>query len=240
MTIPYTTFSIVARDPGSGQLGVAIASRPMCVGSLCPAVRAGVGAAVTQAWTNPYIPSRLFARLEAGSDAPTALADTMAEEVDAGLRQVAVVDARGRTAAFTGDGTTPAAGHRIADQVAVQGNMLPSEEVLNRMLDGFFADEVGFAGRLLRALAAGAAAGGDARGERSAALRIVEDEAYPLVDLRVDDHDRPVEELGRLWRVFERDLLPYRRAQPTRANPRGRFDEVRAALLPSGEKKEAT
>jgi uncharacterized Ntn-hydrolase superfamily protein len=235
LTILHTTFSIVARDPASGQLGVAIASRPMCVGSLCPAIRAGVGAAVTQAWTNPMIPSRLFPRLETGTAPEAALALTMAEEVDAGLRQVAVVDVHGRSAAFTGSATTPAAGHRTADQVSVQGNMLAAEEVLDRMLETFLSAKESFAGRLLGAMAAGAMAGGDARGERSAALRIVEDEDYPLVDLRVDDHDRPLEELGRLWRVFERDMLAYRRAQPTRANPRGRFDDVRAALLPPNE-----
>lgn len=204
----------------------------MCVGNLCPAVRAGVGAAVTQAWTNPLIPSRLFARMEAGTDPETALALTMAEEVDAGLRQVAVVDVHGRSAAFTGDDTTPAAGHRTRDQVTVQGNMLASEDVLDRMLDTFLSREGALAACLIRALAAGGTAGGDARGQRSAALRVVEDEDYPLIDLRVDDHDRPLEELARLWRIFERDLLPYRRAQPTRADPRGRFDQVRAAMLP--------
>lgn len=234
MTLCHSTFSIVARDPGSGQLGIAIASRPMCVGSLCPAIRTGVGAVVTQAWTNPYLPGRVFERLEAGASAAGALEQVMAGEPDHELRQVGVVDALGRAAAFTGSRTTAAAGHRIGDQVTVQGNMLASEAVLEGMLAAFEQARSELAGRLLRALAAGAAAGGDARGQRSAALKVVESEDYPLIDLRVDDHERPVEELGRLWRAFERELLAYRRAQPTRANPRGRFDEVRQAMLPHG------
>lgn len=233
MNLCYTTFSIVARDPSTGQLGIAIASRPVCVGSLCPVIQHGLGAVVTQAWTNPYLPARVFERLALGAGVADALDEIMAEEPDADLRQVGVVDAHGRAAAFTGARTTPFSGHRIGDQVTVQGNMLASEAVLDAMLSTFEASSSELAGRLLRALAAGAASGGDVRGQRSAALKVFESEDYPLIDLRIDDHDTPIEALGGLWRVFEKDMLPYRRAQPTRENPRGRFEDVRTAFLPS-------
>ena len=233
MTWHHNTFSIVARDPAAGDLGIAISSRPMCVGSICPAVRHGVGAIATQAWTNPYLPERIFARLEAGEAPEQALAAVMADEVEPEYRQVGVVDVVGRTAAFTGDAADAAKGHRLGDQVSIQGNMLRSEDVLDAMAEAYAsapADD--FARRLLAALAAGQRTGGDARGERSAALKIVAGESWPLVDLRVDLHGTPVQELIRLYDLAEVELLPFRRALPTRANPRGRFDEVRTGLRP--------
>ena len=233
MTWHHTTFSIVARDPASGDLGIAISSRPMCVGSICPAIRAGVGAIATQAWTNPYLPERILPRLEAGEAPEAALGAVMADEVEAAYRQVGVVDAQGRTAAFTGEAADPAKGHRLGDQVSIQGNMLSSEDVLDAMAEAYARAPAGdFARRLLAALAAGQKAGGDARGERSAALRIVAGESWPFVDLRVDHHETPVHELIRLFELAETELLPYRRSLPTRANPRGRFEEVRAAMRP--------
>ena len=223
----HATFSIVAIDRAAGQLGVAIASKLPCVGSFCPVVRSGVGAVVTQAWTNPALPYRIFERLAAGDDAEQALAVVMAAEVDAPLRQVGVVDAAGRAAGFTGDGVEPAFGQRRGDGCLVLGNMLPDQSVLEAMAERFTAAAGrALAERLLLALAAGAERGGDVRGTRSAALKVVASEVFPLVDLRADDHDRPVAEVRRLLEVASGDLARFIAALPTRANPRGRFETV--------------
>lgn len=223
----HATFSIVALDRAAGQLGVAIASKLPCVGSFCPVVRPGVGAVVTQAWTNPALPYRIFERLAAGDDAEQALAVVMAAEVDAALRQVGVVDAAGRAAGFSGAGVEPAFGQRKGNGCLVLGNMLPDEAVLAAM-DQSFAAAAGqpLADRLLVALEAGAERGGDVRGTRSAALKVVAGEVFPLVDLRADDHDRPVAELRRLLGVAAGDLARFIAALPTGTNPRGRFETV--------------
>jgi uncharacterized Ntn-hydrolase superfamily protein len=227
MRCGHATFSILALDRVAGHFGVAMASKLPCVGSFCPVVRPGLAAVVTQAWTNPALPYRIFERLAAGDDAEQALAVVMAAEVDAALRQVGVVDAAGRVAGFTGDGVEPAFGHRAADGCLVLGNMLPDATVLEAM-DERFAAAAGqpLAERLLLALEAGAERGGDVRGTRSAALKVVAGEVFPLVDLRADDHDRPVTELRRLLGVAGGDLARFIAALPTRANPRGRFETV--------------
>lgn len=237
--MPYAaTFSIVFRDPSGGRLGAAVASKLPCVGSHCIGMRSGIGAVVTQAWTNPAICDRLLDRLAAGEPAPRALELTMAEEVDAEMRQVAAVDRHGGAAAFTGAETEPWMGHRVGDGWSVQGNMLAGRRVLEAMaasIDG--SAERALAERLILALETGRDAGGDLRGDRSAALKVMGLEVYPLVDLRVDDHDHPIEELWRLHRVAERDRAPFVAALPTRANPHGRFEEIRAAVSPTPEER---
>jgi uncharacterized Ntn-hydrolase superfamily protein len=230
----HATFSIVAQDGASGQLGIAIASKLPCVGSFCPILRPQIGAVVTQAWTDPALPYRVLERLSTGEAAETALAAVMAAEVDAPLRQIGVVDAAGRAAGFTGAAVEPVFGQRSGPGWVVLGNMLPDEGVLAAMDEGF----VGAAGhalaeRLLLALEAGAARGGDVRGTRSAALKVVGDEVFPLVDLRADDHDRPVAELRRLLGVAAGDLARFIAALPTRTNPRGHFETVQD-LRPEG------
>lgn len=231
--MPHATFSIVAVDRGAGQLGAALASKLPCVGSFCPVVHPGLAAAVTQAWTNPHLPARVFARLDAGEPPATALRAVMDGEVEAGLRQVALVDIGGRAAAFSGAEVEPVFGHRVEDGFVVLGNMLPDLGVLDAMAGAFRAGPgETLARRLLAALEAGAAAGGDVRGTRSAALLVMGEEAYPLVDLRADDHERPVAELARLYEAAARDLFPFIAALPTRANPKGRFETVRDALRP--------
>ena len=227
MRCGHATFSILALDRAAGHFGVAMASKLPCVGSFCPVLRSGVGAVVTQAWTNPALPYRIFERLEAGDDAERALATVMAVEVDAGLRQVGVIDAKGRAAGFTGAGVEPAFGQLEGDGCLVLGNMLPDQSVLEAMAERF-AEAAGqpLAERLLLALAAGAERGGDVRGTRSAALKVVAGEVFPLVDLRADDHDRPVAEVRRLLGVVAGDLARFIAALPTRVNPHGRFETV--------------
>jgi len=227
------TFSIVGRDAASGHLGAAIESRLPCVGSFCVAARPGVGMAVTQAWTNPALAARGLDRLAAGLSAADALARVMADEVDAVVRQVALIDRAGRAAAWTGGGVEPWAGHLSGDGWSVQGNMLRDGTPLEAMSASLRASPGRpLALRLIAALEAGHEAGGDVRGNRSAALKVVGDEAFPLVDLRVDDHDTPLAELWRLYRVAERDFFPFVAALPTRANPKGRFGDVYEQVAP--------
>jgi uncharacterized Ntn-hydrolase superfamily protein len=222
MTRPGT-FSIVAAR--GGLVGVAVATRLPGVGGLCSWTREGVAVA-TQAWTNPYLAARLLEAVAGGEAAPDALAAVMADEVEGDQRQVAVVDGAGRAAAWTGDCCDPHAGHLIGEGYSVQGNMLGGPDVLAAMAAAFEAGPDP-AGGLLAALAAGERLGGDHRGHRSAALRLHGTEWYPDVDLRVDEHPDPVAELHRVLEVARRELFPFVRALPTRADPRGRFDDVR-------------
>jgi uncharacterized Ntn-hydrolase superfamily protein len=223
------TFSLVARCPRTGALGAAVASRIPAVGAVVPHLRTHVGAIVTQARTNVYIGLRGIELLAGGASAEQVVDAVLRWDPDVLQRQFAVVDAAGRAAAFTGEWTEPQAGHRVGEGFAVVGNMLASEDVLDAMAEGFAAGsgvrsaagtEVHFAERLLNALEAGQSAGGDKRGKQSAAVRIVEEEEYPLVDLRVDEHEDPIAELRRIYTVCLTDLFPYARTRPTRAGLR--------------------
>lgn len=187
------TFSIVARDPSTAALGVATATGGPAVGSLVPHVRARIGAIATQSWTNPYLAYDGLDLL-AGADASSVLDRVLAADSDRDRRQLIIADAAGRSAAWTGPDCTGYA-HAIAlPGVAVAGNMLSGPAVLPAMLEAFRGAGA-FADRLAAALRAGQAAGGDARGIRSAALKICTTEAYPVVDLRVDWSDDPLSEL---------------------------------------------
>lgn len=205
------TFSIVARDPANGDLGVAVASKFLAVGSVVPWALAEVGAIATQALANvSYGPDGLAA-LAGGNDAATVLADLTAADDGGSERQLGIVDARGRAATHTGTGCLVWAGGRVADGVAVQGNILAGPEVVDAMLTSFEAAIGSLPDRLLTALLAGDRAGGDARGRQSAALLVVRagggygGTTDRWIDLRVDDHADPVSELRRLldiWRLL--------------------------------------
>jgi uncharacterized Ntn-hydrolase superfamily protein len=228
-----TTFSIAARCSRTGQLGVAVSTKVPAVGALCPFVRPGVGAVATQAWVNPYLGPRVLDELARGAAADVALQRALVVEPDRELRQVGVVDAGHRSAAFTGAETDPWTGHQTGDGFAVQGNMLVGEETITAMAEAFTAAESeDLAERLVRAMEAGQAAGGDRRGRQSAALLVFADEDYALVSLRVDEHRDPVAELRRVFEVAKRELLPFVDALPTKRNPRGNFPAIRAALAP--------
>lgn len=235
------TFSMVARCLRTGTFGAAVASRIPAVGAVVPHVRTRVGAIVTQARTNVYIGLRGIDLLARGASADQVVDAVLRWDPDVHLRQFAVVDGAGRVAAFTGHRTEPHAGHRLGEGFAVVGNMLASEGVLDAMVDGFLTgsgprlpaasashpvpepvppDTAPLAERLLNALEAGQAAGGDKRGKQSAAVRVVDVEEYPVVDLRVDEHDDPIAELRRIYTVCLTDLFPYARTRPTRAELR--------------------
>jgi uncharacterized Ntn-hydrolase superfamily protein len=202
------TFSIVARDPATGQLGVAVATCALAVGRAAPWARAGIGAVATQALSQRGYGPRLLAALAAGEPAGPALDRLLGQDAEADQRQVALVGATGDPAAWTGVGCLSACGHRTGGDVSVQGNMLASRSVVPSVAEGYAEATGDLAARLVAALRAGEAAGGDLRGRQSAALVVVSgsrDDEAPwegvLVDLRVDDAADPIDELGRLLRL---------------------------------------
>lgn len=173
-----TTFSIVAHCPRTGRLGMTVSTAVPAVGALCPFAQAGVGVVSTQSWVNPYLAIEALERMAAGAGASEALDVALAGDEASHLRQIGVVDALGRSAAWTGEGCTPWAGHILGPGFAIQGNMLVGEATLTEMRDAFLASEdKDLDERLMRALEAGQAAGGDKRGKQSAALLIHDREA---------------------------------------------------------------
>ena len=201
------TFSIVAFDLGHEQIGVAVASKFLAVGAVVPYLRAGVGAVATQALANTAYGPDGLALLAAGSSARETLDTLTAADDGAAERQAGIVDCRGRSASFTGEGCLPWAGGRTGPRYAAQGNLLAGPAVVDEMANAFERAKGQLAERLLAALAAGDAAGGDRRGRQSAALAIVSPAGgYAggndrFCDLRVDDHPDPVTELARLWKL---------------------------------------
>lgn len=229
------TFSIVARCARTGELGVAVSTAVPAVGSMCPYLRAGVGAVSTQSWVNPYLAMHALDCLAEGDSAEAALERVLRTDAAASLRQIGLVDRDGRSAAWTGSGCTGWAGHRLGADYTVQGNMLTGGETVDAMAEAFEAGAgASLDERLMAALEAGQAAGGDRRGRQSAALHIVRKEAYAALDLRVDEHAEPVAELRRVLEVARRQLVPFVDAMPTRDDPgRAPPDEVTQMLLAS-------
>lgn len=220
------TFSIVATCTRTGQFGVAAATAMPAVGKLLTHAAAGVGAVATQARLNPYLGIDGLELLRAGRRAAAVLAQLKADDPRIDLRQFAVIDALGDVAEWTGDGCPAWAGHHLGDGISVQGNRIAGPEVLHAAAEAFAGrPEASLDVRLVEALAAGDAAGGDTKGEVSATLYVVDREEYPLWDIRVDEHARPVEELIRLHGVFLEELDPEILRMPTRQNPAGDVSE---------------
>jgi uncharacterized Ntn-hydrolase superfamily protein len=220
------TWSIVARD-ADGALGVAVASRFFAVGALCPYARSAVGAVSTQALVNPnYGPAALD--MLACAMPPGDVLDTLvSSDEGAAHRQVHLVDARGRTTAFTGEACLPWCGHVCFDDLSVAGNMLAGRSVLDATVAAFRDHaELPFALRLIRAMQAGEAAGGDHRGKQAAALLVFTTEDYPALDLRVDDHPEPLVELRRLYEVSLERFQPFVSCLPSHARPAGITDRA--------------
>jgi uncharacterized Ntn-hydrolase superfamily protein len=229
------TFSISARDPDTGMFGVAVSTAIMCVGALCPFPRAGVGAVSTQSFVNPYIGLKAGEYLATGMDAASAVARLAEEDEGRDIRQFALVDRAGRSAAYSGKSCVGWFGHLTGENFAVAGNMLVGEPTIVAMAESFAATTgpgVPLGERLVRALEAGQAAGGDKRGRMSAALKVVHTEDYPLVDLRVDEHAQPVAELRRLWDLYPGNVGAFMPMLPSKAHPAGQFnlDEIRNLL----------
>jgi len=202
------TFSVLARDPVGGDLGIAVSSCVLAVGRAVPSARPGVGVVAVQARSRRGLGQLLLSGLADGA-APAELVRRAAHAAEDADRQIAVLDASGRVAADTGQGSFPVSGHLVGDGVSVQGNMLASAEVLPAMAETFAAARGQLADRLLAALSAGQEAGGDLRGRQSAALLVVSGQAATdeddgvVVDLRVDDSGDPVAQL-RMLRNLQR------------------------------------
>ena len=195
------TWSILGRDE-HGLLGAAVASRFFAVGALCLHTRRGVGALSTQALINPLYGPAGLDLLGAGRSADDAVQTLTDADAGRAQRQLHVLPAHGAPAAHTGDGCVDWCGHLLFDDFSVAGNMLAGPQVIQATADAYRAAEGRpLAERLLAALAAGEAAGGDKRGKQGAALRIHGDEDYVALDLRVDDHAEPIAELHRLYEL---------------------------------------
>jgi uncharacterized Ntn-hydrolase superfamily protein len=203
------TYSIVARDPATGDMGVAVQSHWFSVGSIVTWAEAGVGAIATQSFVDPGYGSRGLELMRRGVAAPQALEQLVARDAQRGGRQVAMIDASGRVSAYTGPSAIAAAGHHVGKEFSVQANMMASEKVWPAMAAAFEATKGDLADRMLAALEAAEKAGGDIRGRQSAAIVIVKAKSSGrpwvggdrIFDLRVDDHATPVEELRRLIRL---------------------------------------
>ena len=219
------TWSIVARDPATGNLGIAVSSRVIAVGALCPWLRAGVGAVSTQSYTSPVAAERALAGVAGGQALGAAIVAALADDPGHDWRQIHGVDAAGHARAHTGASCIAWCGHWTGDAVSVAGNMLAGPEVLDATVEAWL-DGGGrpFADRMLSALEAGQTVGGDKRGQQSAALKVVGDEAHAEVDLRVDEHAAPIAELRRVFDLFWRERRPYYATLPTRRDPGGIFD----------------
>jgi uncharacterized Ntn-hydrolase superfamily protein len=208
--LELNTYSIVARCSRTGELGVAMATAVPAVGALCPFVTPRVGAVATQAWVNPYLAIDALEHMAHGMQAGNALEAVLASEPSPHRRQIGVVDGSGRVANFTGKDCRPYAGHRRGDGVGVQGNMLAGPETLDAMQAAFEGEpDLDLSERLMRALEAGDTAGGDLRGKQSSVLKIFGAEAYPMLDLRVDEHPEPVAELRRVLGIARLQLVPF-------------------------------
>lgn len=198
------TYSIVARDPQTGEIGVAVQSFYFSVGTIVPWAEAGVGAVATQSFVDPFYGPLGLALMRRGKSAPEALQTLIALDPGAAVRQVAMIDASGQVAVHTGAQCLEAAGHCIGEQVSTQANLMARETVWDAMRVAFSQATGDLAARLLAALEAAEAEGGDRRGKQSAAMLIVQ--AQPtgklwldrVVDLRVEDHPDPVNELRRI------------------------------------------
>lgn len=220
------TFSIIARCPRTGQLGIAAATAMPAVGKLLTHAAAGVGAVATQARINPYLGIDGLALLREGCDAAEVIERLHSTDPCMSQRQVAVIDAHGRTACWTGEQCLAWSGCIEGDGFCVQGNRLTGRNVLEAVVDAMNCTRVlPLVERLMEALAAGDAMGGDRNGESSATIYVVDHEEYPLWDIRVDHHRDPMMELRRLHGVFEREVLPELLRMPTRENPAGDADE---------------
>lgn len=208
-----STFSIVAFDPRNGDFGVAVESKFIAVGPVVPWAKAGVGAIATQAWCNVSFGPNGLRMLEEGLSAPETLQRLLEADSRPEVRQVAIVDAKGRVAAHTGKECMEWAGHVTGSGFSCQGNILTSSKVVESMGRAYEENRGDLLDKLLQALTAGQAAGGDRRGQQSAALLVVREkggyEGYSdrYVDLRVDEHAAPIEELKRVFMIYDTTML---------------------------------
>ena len=221
------TWSIIAREDSTGRVGIIVATKFFAVGAVVPHIRTGVGAVATQAFVNPHFGPRGLDLLAAGKSAADAVAALTADDDGRDSRQLHVMDSAGRCSAYTGKACVDWCGSLQRKTFSVAGNMLAGEAVIAETARAYDANAATpFARRLIAAMTAGEAAGGDKRGKQSAALLIHDSEDYPLYDLRVDDHPDPLAELARLQTVARDRYLHFRRRMPSKAQPAGHTDRT--------------
>ncbi len=205
---PITTFSVVARDPVTGDFGVAVASKFLAVGSAVAHADANVGAVATQSYANTSYGPRTLAGLRAGLTLEGIHQSFAATDDGYNLRQYGLVDAKGNSITFTGDDCHPWAGGVAKKNLAIQGNILAGPQVVERMLEIYEMSTLDFPEKLVATLQAGDDAGGDKRGKQSASLLVVKEKGGyggfddRMIDLRVDDHTLPIPELARLLKLY--------------------------------------
>src|ERR1051326_7454746 len=221
------TFSIIARDPATGSFGIAVATKFFAVGARVPHIASSCGAVATQALLNPFYGVEGLKLLREGKPAAEVVHVLVAADAGRDHRQVHVMDAAGRVAAHTGAQCVSWCGHLEGEGCSVAGNMLAGGRVIAETAAAYAGNAMlPFPRRLIAALKAGEAAGGDKRGKQSAALRIHGEEEWSDLDLRVDDHVDPLAELERLERVSREHWIPFRKCRPSRRDPVGTTDRA--------------
>jgi uncharacterized Ntn-hydrolase superfamily protein len=219
------TWSIIARERKSGKFGIAVATKFFAVGALVPYIAPGAGAVATQALVNPFFGVIGLKLLRAGHGAAATVSVLVAGDAGRDHRQLHVMDRHGHAAVHTGKSCIAWCGHKSGEDFSVAGNMLAGPQVLDETASSYAAAHaLPFARRLIAALRAGEAAGGDKRGKQSAALLIHGDEDWPDLDLRVDDHPDPLAELERLERVSRERFVHFARFLPSKRDPVGITD----------------
>ena len=218
------TWSIVARDAEQGLLGIAVSTCAFAVGSRVPFIETGVGAIASQAFVNPYYGLRGLELMRAGATPSEVIPLVTRPDEGREHRQMHAIDIDGRQGAYTGSQCLPWCGHMTFDGYSVAGNMLANDRVVPETARVFAESSGPMATRMLLALRAGEAAGGDSRGRQSAAILIHDAEIYALLDIRVDDHPDPLEELARLEAESRRRFVHYRKFMPSRSSPSGIVD----------------
>lgn len=219
------TWSIVTHDAATGAFAVAVATKNLAVGATVPHVRSGVGAVATQSIANRYLGPAVLDGLECGLTPEVAIAVAIGADAGRGLRQVHAIDRFGRTAAWTGQNCVMWCGDLAGASVSVAGNMLANAEVVPATMENFAAGiDALLPERLIAAMHAGEAAGGDRRGRQSAAMILTTTEDFPDLNLRVDDHATPLIELERVLGLWRRYRAPMLGTMPRREEPAGLID----------------
>ncbi|MGA8897980.1 DUF1028 domain-containing protein [Bradyrhizobium sp.] len=221
------TWSIIAKDNATGQIGIAVATKFFAVGARVPHIAPTFGGIATQALVNPYYGIDGLRLLREGRAPREIVESLIATDSGNASRQVHIMDAKGRIAAYTGKDCVDWCGHLEGDSFSIAGNMLAGGRVLDETAKAYVVNAgTPFARRMIAAMHAGQAAGGDKRGKQSAALLIYGEEEWSDLDLRVDDHADPLAELARLEAVSRERWVHFRKFLPSRKNPAGITDRA--------------
>ena len=230
--LEVNTFSISARCARTGMLEVAVSTAVPGVGGICPFVKPGVGAIATQSSVNPYLGIDGLQLLEQGRTAQEAVDALICADPGKDVRQLGIVDAAGRSAAWSGRQCTDWFGHITGPDFSVQGNMLVGERTIKAMAEAFAGSgSLTLPERLMAVLEAGQSAGGDKRGRRRRPCRYTRRRSFPYLSLRVDEHAHPVAELRRVFEVARHQLLPFVDGMPSRNNPMGALPKAITDML---------